>query len=82
VVCRNPDLAAERSRKREELLAATERDLARVQAAVARSTATNAARFRDGKRLFGPLTPRRSVPRHALLNAGLKGAAIGVGAGP
>ena len=39
VVCRNPDLAAERSRKREELLAATERDLARVQAAVARKRA-------------------------------------------
>ena len=36
VVCRNPDLAAERSRKRAELLAATERDLARIQAAVAR----------------------------------------------
>src|ERR1700761_1053492 len=36
VVCRNPDLAAERSRKREELLAATERDLARIQAAAAR----------------------------------------------
>jgi hypothetical protein len=36
VVCRNPDLATERSRKREELLAATERDLARVQAAVVR----------------------------------------------
>src|SRR5437868_11082438 len=36
VVCRNPDLAAERARKREELLAATERDLARIQAAVAR----------------------------------------------
>ena len=39
VVCRNPDLAAERSRKREELLAATERDLARIQAAVARRRA-------------------------------------------
>jgi len=36
VICRNPDLAAERGRKREELLAATERDLARIQAAVAR----------------------------------------------
>jgi hypothetical protein len=35
VVCRNPDLAAERARKREELLAATQRDLARIQAAVA-----------------------------------------------
>jgi transposase len=36
VVCRNPDLAAERARKREALLAATEKDLASVQAAVAR----------------------------------------------
>ena len=36
VVCRNPALAAERARKREDLLAATERDLARIQAAVAR----------------------------------------------
>ena len=36
MVCRNPDLAAERARKREDLLAATERDLARIQAAVAR----------------------------------------------
>jgi transposase len=36
VVCRNPDLAAERTRKREELLAATEKELARIQAAVTR----------------------------------------------
>ena len=36
IVCRNRDLAAERTRKREELLAATERDLARIQAAIAR----------------------------------------------
>lgn len=36
IVCRNPDLAAERTRKREDLLMATERDLARIQAAVAR----------------------------------------------
>jgi len=36
VVCRNPNLAAGRSRKREDLLAATERDLAPIQAAVAR----------------------------------------------
>ena len=31
VVCRNPDLAAQRTRKREDLLAATERDLAPIQ---------------------------------------------------
>jgi transposase len=36
IVCRNPDLAAQRTRKRQDLLAATERDLARIQAAVAR----------------------------------------------
>jgi transposase len=36
VVCRNPELAAERTRTREELLAATEKDLTRVKAAVAR----------------------------------------------
>ena len=36
IVCRNPDLAALRARKREELLAATERDLTRVQTAVGR----------------------------------------------
>jgi transposase len=36
VVCRNPDLAAERTRKREELLAATEKDLGRIKAAVGR----------------------------------------------
>jgi hypothetical protein len=36
VVCRNADLAAERSRKRQELLDATERDLRRIKAAVER----------------------------------------------
>jgi hypothetical protein len=36
IVCRNPDLAAQRTRKRQELLVATERDLTRIQAAVAR----------------------------------------------
>src|SRR5271170_2117938 len=36
IVCRNRALASERARKREDLLAATERDLARIAAAVAR----------------------------------------------
>src|SRR5713226_4279024 len=36
IVCRNPDLARERARKREDLLRATERDLAAIQQAVAR----------------------------------------------
>ncbi len=38
IVCRNPDLARERARKRQDLIAATERDLAKVAAAVARKT--------------------------------------------
>ena len=38
IVCRNPDLARERARKREDLLAATERDLAKTVASVARKT--------------------------------------------
>jgi transposase len=36
VVCRNPELAAERTRTREELLVATEKDLTRIKAAVGR----------------------------------------------
>ena len=36
IVCRNPDLAAERTRKREDLLVATEKDLARIKAAAGR----------------------------------------------
>ena len=36
VVCRNADLAAERSRKREDLLATTEKDLGRIKTAVER----------------------------------------------
>ncbi len=36
IVCRNRDLAAERARKREDLLAATKHELARVQAQVQR----------------------------------------------
>ena len=39
IVCRNRELAAERARKREELLAATERELARIQAQVRRKHA-------------------------------------------
>jgi len=38
IVCRNPDLARERARKRQELLAVTERDLNKIVARVARKT--------------------------------------------
>ena len=43
VVCRNPALATERARKREALLAATEAELAKVAAMVARGTLKSAA---------------------------------------
>ncbi len=36
IVCRNPDLADERARKREDLLVATKKDLAQIKAAVER----------------------------------------------
>jgi len=36
IACRNPLLAADRARKREELLAATEKDLARIQSQIRR----------------------------------------------
>ena len=51
VVCRNPALAAERARKREALLCATEAGLAKVQAAVAagRLKATAAIGLRAGR---------------------------------
>src|SRR5271165_5521104 len=39
IVCRNPLLAEERARKREDLLSATERDLARIRQAVERKHA-------------------------------------------
>lgn len=37
IVCRNKALAGERARKREELLAATEKELAKIAASVTRS---------------------------------------------
>jgi transposase len=43
IVCRNRDLAEERARKREALLVATERELARIQAQVQRKRLRSAA---------------------------------------
>ena len=47
IVCRNPDLARERARKREDLLAATEKDLAVIAAAVRRAAQAAARRGCD-----------------------------------
>jgi hypothetical protein len=61
VVCRNPVLAAERARKREELLAATETDLARIAASVARGRLRDAAAI--GVRV-GRVKDRHRMAKH------------------
>ena len=50
VVCRNPGLAAERARKREDLLAASEKELAKVHAATRRAPATRCAARQRSRR--------------------------------
>lgn len=67
VVCRNPALAAERARKREVLLAATETDLARIAASVAagRLRREAAIGLRVGRRLG-----RSKVAKHFVLDIG------------
>src|SRR5512132_122702 len=63
VVCRNPALAAERARKREDLLAASEKDLAKVQAATTR--ARNPLRGAAEIALkAGAVLGRRKVAKH------------------
>jgi Transposase DDE domain len=63
VVCRNPALAAERARKREDLLAASEKDLAKVQAATTR--ARNPLRGEAAIALkVGAVLGRRKVAKH------------------
>ena len=67
IVCRNPALAAERARKREALLAATEARLARVAAAVAAGRLKRAAAI--GLRV-GRLLDRAKVGKHFVLDIG------------
>jgi hypothetical protein len=63
VVCRNPDLAAERARKREDLLGASEKDLAKIQAAATR--ARNPLRGEAEIALkVGAVLGRRKVAKH------------------
>ena len=63
VVCRNPHLAAERARKREDLLAASEKDLAKIQAATTR--ARNPLRGAAEIALkVGAVLGRRKVAKH------------------
>jgi DDE family transposase len=69
VACKNPFLEAERARKRESLLAATEADLDKITAACARTRAplrgTDAIALRVGKVLN-----RRKVAKHFAIEIG------------
>ena len=69
IVCRNPDLARERTRKREDLLAATEADLAVIAAAVRR--ARNPLRGEAEIALkVGAVINRHKVAKHFELSIG------------
>jgi hypothetical protein len=66
IVCRNPDLARERARKREDLLQATERDLDKVARAVTRER--KPLRGRDTIGLAaGAVLNRHKVAKHFVL---------------
>jgi Transposase DDE domain len=65
IACRNPVLAAERARKREDLLAATEADLATIAARVA------AGRLKDPDKIgvaAGKIINKRKVAKHFTLD--------------
>jgi hypothetical protein len=61
IVCRNPLVAAERARKREDLLAATERGLDEIAERVARGTLTGADQIGLA---VGPALKRYRVKKH------------------
>jgi hypothetical protein len=66
IVCRNPDLAAERARKRADLLAATEKDLTRIKAATLRER--RPLRGQDKIALkVGTVLGRRRMAKHFCL---------------
>src|SRR5512147_1475065 len=66
IVCRNPALATERARKREDLVAASEQDLLKIQAATTR--VRNPLRGRDEIALrVGAVLARRKVAKHFTL---------------
>jgi hypothetical protein len=69
VACRNPALAVERARKRDELLAATEADLAPIQAAVERDRRPLRGRDKIALRV-GKVINRHKVAKHFALDIG------------
>jgi len=67
IVCRNRALAEERIRKREDLLAATERDLARIAAAVARQRQPLRGKAEIGLQV-GAVLDRHKMAKHFVLD--------------
>jgi len=63
IVCRNPALAAERARKRQQLLEATEKDLAVIAKAVVRPSKPLRGREQIGLRV-GKVINRHKVAKH------------------
>jgi len=70
IVCRNKALAAERARKREELLAATEADLARIKASVERERAPLRGADKIGLKAGAILGKRKMAKHFELIIAG------------
>jgi transposase len=69
IVCRNPLLAAERARKRAELLAATEQDLARIAARVSRKRDPLRGKAEIGLAV-GAVIGRRKMAKHFEIEIG------------
>ena len=67
IVCRNRALAAERARRREDLLAATERELARLAAAVARQRQPLRGVAAIGLKV-GAVLDRHKMAKHFILD--------------
>src|SRR5215469_10300552 len=67
IVCRNRALAAERARKRRDLLAATERELARITAAVARKRQPLRGAAKIGLEV-GAVLDKHKMAKHYILD--------------
>src|ERR1700754_1737685 len=68
IVCRNRDLAKKRARKREDLLAATERELTRVQARVGRNGKTGLRSATEIGLAVGAVLDSRKVGKHVIVD--------------
>jgi transposase len=67
IVCRNADLAAERARKREDLLTATERELRRIQEQIGRKSSRLKSAAQIGLAV-GAVIDKRKMGKHFALD--------------